>query len=117
MSETANGGRDSLGDVRVEVVPDPAYAGDLGTADLLERFRDRADELGAAIGGIGSRLQAAMERRISHDPSDAWNLGQVTVEIAVNLEAETGIVICKGKTAAAFKVNLVWTRREPGPAR
>jgi hypothetical protein len=107
----------TFGDIQVEVIPDPAFGGTLGPTDLLERFHDRADELGAAIVDIGNRLKTSMERRITEDRADGWNLEHVVVELSLNLEAEAGVVVCKGKTAAAFKVQLTWAknRSEPMP--
>jgi NTP-dependent ternary system trypsin peptidase co-occuring protein len=96
--------------IRVEVLPDPAFAGYLGPADLLESFQDRAAELGTAIGAVAERLREALERRIARRDSSAWDLSTVALELAVNLQAESGVVIVKAKTGAAFKVSLTWSR-------
>jgi hypothetical protein len=102
---------DADGDIRVEVLPDPRYAGQLGPADLVERFADRAGELGAAIGAVAQRLRTGLEQQIGAASSDTWEVSEVSVEIALNLEAETGVVISKAKTGAAFNATLTWTRR------
>ncbi len=97
--------------VRVEVVPDPVYTGRLAQADLIERFQDRIDELGAAIGGVADRLHAALERQLTAEGDRAWALTEVTLELGANLEAESGVLICKTKSAGSFQVSLKWTRR------
>ena len=96
--------------VRVEVVPDPAYTGRLAQADLIERFQDRIDELGAAIGGVADRLHEALERQLTASGDRAWGLTEVTLELGANLEAETGVLICKTKAAGSFQVSLKWCR-------
>ena len=96
--------------VRVEVLPDPTYVGRLAPVDLVERFQDRIDELGAAIGGIADRLHEALERQLTADGSRQWALHEVTLELGANLEAETGVLICKTKAAGSFQVSLKWSR-------
>ncbi|MGC5020945.1 CU044_2847 family protein [Micromonospora sp. DT47] len=102
--------------VHVEVVPDPRFLGHLGPADLVERFSDRAAELGAAIGAVGEQLRRALELRMAQAPQGAWELSQISVELALNLEAESGVIIAKAKSAAAFQASLTWTRRSPARA-
>jgi hypothetical protein len=85
--------------VLVEVLPDPAYAGKLGPLDLPERFQDRADELGTAL-----------ERQLAEEHPREWALTEVKLELGANLEAESGVVICKTKASGSFQVSLTWTR-------
>lgn len=101
--------------IRVEVLPDPAFAGNLGPADLLEAFQDRAAELGTAIGAVAERLRDALEQRIARRDASSWELSTIAVELAVNLQAESGVVICKAKTGAAFNVSLTWSRNDVTP--
>jgi hypothetical protein len=96
--------------IQVEVVPDPRFAGNVSPADLLERFKDRVEELGSAIGVVAERLRAALEQRLATTPEAAWELSEICLELGVNLEAEAGVVISKAKTGAAFQVSLTWSR-------
>ena len=96
--------------ILVEVMPDPTYAGRLAPVDLVERFQDRVQELGAAIGDIAERLHDSIERRLADDPARAWSLSEVTLQLGANLEAESGVIICKTKVAGSFQVQLKWTR-------
>ena len=96
--------------MHVEVLPDPTYAGRLAPIDLVERFQDRVEELGAAIGGIADRLHQALERQLTADGTNAWALQEVTLELGANLEAETGVLICKTKAAGSFQVSMKWSR-------
>ncbi len=119
MDEPASGVSVAAADldlIRVEVLPDPAFAGNLGPADLLEGFQDRAAELGTAIGAVAERLRDALEQRIARRDASSWELSTIALELAVNLQAETGVVICKAKTGAAFNVSLTWSRNDGAPA-
>ncbi|WP_157441555.1 CU044_2847 family protein [Actinoplanes awajinensis] len=108
----AGDGAQSLELVRIEVEVSPDRRGEIGAVDVLERFSTRADEIGAAVAGMAERLRAALERDTPPAPEPGrWEMSQVSMEFGLNLEAETGIVVCKGKTAAAFKVAIQWTAR------
>lgn len=98
--------------IRVEVEPDPTFRGDVGPADLIERFTDRVDELGAAVAVVAQRLSRALEDRFTNDRSSRWQMAEVGMEFGINLEAESGIVVAKAKTAAAFKVSIMWAKRD-----
>ncbi len=100
----------ALAVVHVEVLPDPAYAGRLAPKDLVERFQDRVEELGVAIGGIADRLHEALERQLTADGPSGWALQEVTLELGAILEAETGVLICKTKAAGSFQVSMKWSR-------
>ncbi|MDX8149514.1 CU044_2847 family protein [Lentzea sp. BCCO 10_0061] len=100
------------GVVRVEVVPDPALAGTLGPADLLERFTDRVEELGTAICGIAEKLRVSLETKLVDEEANRWGMSQVSMEFGLNLEASTGVVVVKGKAVAAFKVTITWTPKD-----
>jgi hypothetical protein len=93
----------------VEVLPDPAFAGSLGPADLMERFANRADELGASIGAVAERVRDALQSQLSRDHPGAWGLSEVGLTLSVSLEAESGIVIAKAKTGGTFEVALTWS--------
>jgi hypothetical protein len=103
---------DDLMEMWVEVRPNPDYQGDLGSADLLERFADRAHELGRSVGAVAERVRAALEERLTSDSSDQWGLSEVTLGLSVTLEAESGVVIAKAKTGGTFQVTLRWSRND-----
>jgi hypothetical protein len=106
---------DTLETVRVEVQPDPSRAGTIGPADLLERFSARVDDLGRAVGDIAERLRSTLDARLEAPEASRWRMSEVMMEFGLNLEAETGIVVVKGKTAAAFKVAITWRERSTDP--
>ncbi|MGP3965945.1 CU044_2847 family protein [Nonomuraea sp. 3N208] len=99
-----------LGTIKVEVLPDPGYRGTLGPADLLEKFENRAGELGASIGAVAERVRAALEERLMRQDAEAWALSEVSLALSLSLEAESGVVIAKAKTGGTFQVSLKWTR-------
>jgi hypothetical protein len=100
--------------VRIEVEQGPGSEGNTGPIEAFERFTARVDELGAAIAGMADRLRTSLEANRPPDAPGRWSMSQVSMEFGLNLEAETGIVIYKGKTAAAFKVSITWTQ-QPAP--
>ncbi|WP_410617134.1 CU044_2847 family protein [Amycolatopsis sp. lyj-109] len=99
--------------VRIEVRPDPSRLGDIGARDVVERFTARVDELGTSIAAVATRLRASLESKLAEERTDRWRMSQVVVEFGLSLEAQTGVVVCQGKTAAAFKVAVTWTERQP----
>lgn len=109
-------GLPSLEFVRVEVQPNPDRKGDVGYLDVVERFAARVDELGASVAAVATRLRASLESRLVEERTDRWQMSQVVVEFGLNLEAQTGVIVCQGKTAAAFKVAVTWTDRRPDAA-
>lgn len=116
LTDADDGGAPVIDLVRVEVEPDPAFVGAAGPADVLERFSTRVQELGEAVGAIAERLRATLEARLVPERSSRWQMSQVSMEFGLNLEAETGMVVVKGKTAAAFKVVLTWAQRDEDAA-
>ncbi|WP_187414814.1 CU044_2847 family protein [Nonomuraea sp. PA05] len=101
---------DPLGAIKVEVLPDPAVRGNLGPSDVMERFADRAGELGESIGAIAERLRESLEEQLAAEARPAWELSEVGLSLSLSLEAESGVVIAKVKTAGTFQVTLKWSR-------
>jgi hypothetical protein len=104
----------SNGEIRVEVVPHPGYVGDLGPADLMDKFSDRVGELGAALAGVAARLRDSLEGKLVEPSGSAWELTEVGLELSLNLESEVGVIISRATAGAAFHASLTWSRRSAG---
>jgi Trypsin-co-occurring domain 1 len=100
-------------EIHVEVIPHPGLAGDLSPADLVDRFSGRVGELGRALATVASQLRQTFESRLAEPAGSSWALGEVSLQMSINLEAEAGVIISRAKTGAAFQATLTWSRREP----
>jgi hypothetical protein len=99
-------------DIRVEIVPPPGYAGDLGPADLVDKFSDRVAELGESLAGIASRLRASLASQLDEPSDGAWQLSEASLEFSLNLESEVGVIISRAKAGSTFHAKLTWSRRD-----
>lgn len=104
-------------EIRVEVVPPPGMAGDLGPGDLVDKFSGRAGELGSALATVAAELRHSFESQIAEPPGGQWALAEVSVQMSINLEAEAGVIISKAKAGAAFQATLTWSRRQDADGR
>ncbi len=101
-----------MSELLVRVVPG-AEAGDelidLGGGGFVERFQDRATELGNAIREISHTLASQFP-----DPAatlDAsWQVDQIELSVSLDLEAEAGVILAKTKTTAGFDLTFTWSR-------
>jgi hypothetical protein len=98
-------------EILVQVVPSPSQAGELSRGTITERFGDRVAELGESLGEIANGLRQQLDRTLHAENSPGWGLEEVTLNFSLDLEAETGMVLVKGKTTAGFDVSLTWKRR------
>ncbi|MFD4628512.1 CU044_2847 family protein [Streptomyces sp. NPDC058284] len=96
--------------IQVEVRPDPQQAGNLTSRQMVERFQARAGELGASIGSVAERIRASLEQHLAGGSASDWELGEVSLQFSVSLEAETGVLISKVSSGATFQVSLTWSR-------
>jgi Trypsin-co-occurring domain 1 len=103
-------------EIHVEVIPHPGLAGDLSPADLVDRFSGRVGELGRALATVAFQLRQTFETRLAEPAGSSWALGEVSLQMSINLEAEAGVIISRAKTGAAFQATLTWSRREPAAA-
>jgi hypothetical protein len=98
------------GVIQVYVVPPPDKAGQLGSANLVERFENRVDELGGSIGQIANRLRARLDADLRDEQDPKWRMEEVAVTFSLDLEAEGGVVVAKARAKAGFEVELKWKR-------
>jgi hypothetical protein len=105
--------RSALELVKVEVQPDPTRHGALGPAERMEQLASRIDQIGATVRAIAERLGASLEESPEQSAERRWQMSEIHAEFGLSLEAETGLVVCKGKTAATFSVSMTWTTRSP----
>ncbi|MEV0339512.1 CU044_2847 family protein [Nocardia sp. NPDC050713] len=100
------------GDIRVEIVPPPGYAGDLGPSDLVDKFGDRVGELGEALAGIASRLRESLASQLDEPSEGGWQLSEASLQFSLNLESEVGVIISRAKAGSTFQASLTWSRRD-----
>jgi hypothetical protein len=98
-------------EILVQVVPRPSEAGELSRGTITERFGDRVAELGESLGEIANALRQQLDETLHADNNPGWALDEVTLNFSLDLEAEAGMVLAKGKTSAGFEVSLTWKRR------
>jgi hypothetical protein len=99
-----------MGEIKVQVVPDPTKAGQLTGRTQTEKLGDRIDELGASLGSIANSLRARLEETLEKEDEVAWKLDEVALTFSLDLEAEAGVVVAKAKTTAGFEAKLTWHR-------
>ena len=97
------------GEIQVQVAPSAKVAGQLRGGAVIENFRDRVTELGAGLGDIANDLREQLEATL-REGKEGWSLDEVALSFSLDLEAETGVVIAKGKAAAGFEATLTWKR-------
>lgn len=100
-------------EIYVEVVPDPGYAGDLSPSQLVDKFSGRVGELGRALVSVATQLRDTFESQLAEPTDGRWGLGEVSLQMSINLEAEAGVIISRAKAGAAFQATLTWSRRTP----
>jgi uncharacterized phage infection (PIP) family protein YhgE len=98
-----------MGEIKVQVVPDPAKAGQLMGRTQTEKLSDRIDELSESIGSIANSLRSRLEQTLQDDEA-AWKLDEISLNFSLDLEAEAGVVVAKAKTTAGFEAQLTWRR-------
>lgn len=97
-------------EIHVHVEPDPEFAGEASGGQLVEKFADRVQELGASLGVIANDLRAQLDATLQRDDSDGWGLEEVQLSFSLDLEAEAGVVVAKARTGAGFEAALTWRR-------
>jgi len=97
-------------EIKVQVVPDPNRLGDLSGQTLTERFADRIRELGAGLGNIANDLREELDRTLTDGVGRSWRLDEVGLAFSLDLEAEAGIIVAKGRTTAGFEASMTWKR-------
>jgi hypothetical protein len=97
------------GKIQVQVAPSAKLAGQLRGGTVVESFQARVAELGAGLGEIANDLREQLEETL-REAKEGWSLDEVSLSFSLDLEAEAGVVIAKGKTAAGFEATLTWKR-------
>jgi hypothetical protein len=101
------------GEILVRVVPPPGEEGNLSGGAMVDQFAQRVDELGHSITEIAAQLRRRLETELAEQAPSAWQLNEIGLSFSLDLQAETGVVVAKAKTAAGFEVTLNWTRGSP----
>lgn len=104
-----------MSEILVEVVPQGGANVPLDGSRWTERFEARAAEVADSLGSISQVFRSEFDRRaqgMDHaaDGLRRWEMDEITLNLSLNLEAETGIVIARGKTGATFEASLKWRR-------
>lgn len=102
---------DQASSILVEVRPNPDLEGNLAGGKLTEKFAKRVDELGESLGEIANGLRDQLATTLDTSDDRGWGLDEVKLSFSLDLEAEGGVIVAKGKAAAGFEASLTWTRR------
>ena len=94
--------------VYVEVRPGAA-TGDLAAPARPENLLDRIGELADSLKEISTRLAARLDE-LDAKGTKGWHLGEVEVKFSLDLEAEVGVIVARGKSSAGFEASLKWTK-------
>jgi hypothetical protein len=96
--------------IKVQVVPNPEQAGQLGPGRSWEALADRIDEIGVSVGEIAKQLRGQLEASLAESDVAGWRIREVALNFSLDLEAEAGVVVARARTAAGFEVLITWSR-------
>lgn len=96
-------------DIKVEVRPSGAKAGDLSGRNITENLAARLDDVSDAILGVAGKLRDRLTPALKAEPG-SWALDQVSLTFSLDLEAEAGVIISRLSTSAGFEVQLSWSK-------
>jgi NTP-dependent ternary system trypsin peptidase co-occuring protein len=96
-----------MGEIMIEVLPIHSPGGNLSARTVLpESFTARSAEIADSFAQIGETLTARLDQLRAEDHK--WGLAEVTVELGLAVQAESGVVIIKASAGATFKATLTW---------
>jgi hypothetical protein len=111
-NDTRHRERQTMTQIYVEVRPGPrAHSGDLGPlGNLRQKLTDRIDDIGDGVKEIAANLASRLDDIAAAAADTAWHLGEVEITFSLDLETETGVILARAKTGAAFEVKLTWKK-------
>src|ERR1700761_2858838 len=95
----------------IEVRPAASPAGDLAPrVKLPEEFSRRAGEIADSVASVAQDFRGRIEERLEqHEKAtDEWQLGQIELAFAIDVQAESGVVIARASAGATFTATLTW---------
>lgn len=100
-------------EILVPAVAGGAQTGDLwgGQTTVTERFSDRAQEIADTIADVSKSLQSRLEERLSA-VGGALAVSEVTLSFALELKAESGVLLAKASAGGTFTATITWDRRD-----
>jgi hypothetical protein len=103
---------DSGTEILIDVIPTHAPTGNLSGRSLVpEAFAKRSGEIVDSLATIGTAFRERLDRMRAEEPGQ-WGLSEVTVELNLAVQAESGVVITKASASATFTATLTWRSRE-----
>lgn len=105
-----------MSELLIEVRPAASSAGDLAPRiKVPEEFSHRAGEIADSVVSVAEDFRDRIEERLGpqRDATDDWQLGQVELAFAIDVQAESGIVIARASAGATFTATLTWQRMTP----
>ncbi|RLP93475.1 CU044_2847 family protein [Micromonospora sp. CV4] len=97
-------------EIHVQVVPRVGARGDLSGGRLVEKLKDRINELGDSIIEVSGRLQDRLATAESDTQDGAWRLTEAQISFSLDLETEAGVIVSRTSAGASFEVSLSWSR-------
>jgi hypothetical protein len=105
-----------MSELLIEVRPAAGVAGDLAPrVKVPEEFSRRAGEIADSVVSVAEDFRDRIEERFREHPdgTDAWQLGQVELAFAIDVQAGSGVVIARASAGATFTATLTWQRATP----
>lgn len=103
-------------DIVVPTVAAVGGSGDLWGAkrSVPERFSDRSEELADAVAEISRSLRSRLEEQLRGDDTGAFGVSEVQLSFALELKAESGVVLAKASVGGTFTATVTWAPRSSG---
>lgn len=106
-----------MSELLIEVRPvADTTAGDLRPQIRMpEDFSRRAGEIADSVVSVAEDFRDRIDDRLGphRDATDDWQLGQVELAFAIDVQAESGVVIARASAGATFTATLTWQRATP----
>ncbi len=99
--------------IEVEVVPQVSRRGDLSASRPAgpEPLGSRGAELADGVATIADQFRGRMDQ-LEADEGGRWSLEKVTLEFALALKAEAGILVTKASAGTTFTATITWSARD-----
>ncbi|RYP88654.1 hypothetical protein EKO23_01830 [Nocardioides guangzhouensis] len=78
---------------------------------MPESFADRSDELADAVANISQSLRSRLEQQLNDDSPGTLAVSEVQLSFALELKAESGVVLAKASVGGTFTATVTWARK------
>jgi hypothetical protein len=99
-------------EILIEVRPDPALGGNLAGQSFDEKLAARVKEIGASIADMANMFRGELDEKVAQAQESTWGLDEVQLTFSLDVQTETGVIIARASTKAAFEVSFTWARQK-----